>query len=442
VKWTARWTVKRILIVGIAAASVVWAADDNSFFVRGATIHTMAGKNIENGSILVRNGKIVGVGQNLAAPKDVKIIEARGMQVYPGMIDSGTTVGLSEISAVTESNDVSEIGKFDPQLHASVAVNPESEHIPVTRANGITSVLAMPGGGGRRGGGGGQLLAGSASLIRLDGWTTDDLEIKKTAAMHLTMPTIQSGGGRGGDFGGFARASYEQQKTQYEKDTKDLNDFFDDARHYAHAKAAHSADFRTDLKMEAMLPVIDGTEPVVVTATREKAIRDAIAFADKQKIKIILSQAAEAYKVIPEIKAHNIPVILPPTLALPLDEDDPYDQPPTTPSLLYKAGIKFAFASFSNEFSRNLPYQAADAVAYGLPEEEAMKAVTVNAAQIWGVASQLGTIEEGKSADFVITDGNPLITQTQVKQLFIQGKSVSLENKHKRLYDKYSARPN
>jgi imidazolonepropionase-like amidohydrolase len=435
---------KRLLITGVAAltaAGVASAADDNSFFVKGATIHTMAGKNIENGSILVRNGKIVGVGQNLAVPKDVKVIEAKGMQVYPGMIDSGTTVGLSEISAVTESNDVAELGKFDPQLHASVAVNPESEHIPVTRANGITAVMALPGGGGRRGGASGQMIAGSASLIRLDGWTTDDLEIKKTAAMHLTIPTISNGGGRGGEMAG-PRVPYEQLKTQYEKDMRELNEFFEEARRYAQAKTVKGPDFRTDLKMEAMIPVIDGTEPLLVTAIREKAIRDAIAFSDKQKIKIILCQSAEAYRVIPEIKAHDISVILPPTLALPLDEDDPYDQPPTTPTLLYKAGIKFAFASFRNEFARNLPYQAATAVAYGLPEEEAMKALTVNAAQIWGVANQLGTIEEGKSADFVITDGDPLLTQTQVKQLFIQGKNVSLENKQKRLYDKYSGRPN
>jgi imidazolonepropionase-like amidohydrolase len=433
---------RTILALGILAGGIACAADDNSFFVRGATIHTMAGKDIENGSILVRNGKIVGVGQNLSAPKDVKIIEAKGMQVWPGMIDSGSTVGLSEIGAVTESNDVAEVGKFDPQLRAFIAVNPESEHIPVTRANGITAVLAMPGGGGRRGGGGGQLLAGSASLIRLDGWTTEDLAIKPAAAMHLTIPTIQSGGGRGGDFGGFMRVSVEQQKQQFDKDMKDLNDFFEESRRYAQAKAAKNPDFRPDLKLEAMIPVIEGKEPVVVTAVRERAIRDAIAFADKQKIKIILSQSVEAYKVIPEIKAHDIPVILPPTNALPAEEDDPYDQPPTTPALLYKAGIKFAFASFSNEFSRNIPYQAATAVAFGLPKEEAMKALTINAAQIWGVASQLGSIEEGKSADFVISDGDPMMTQTQIKQLFIQGKNVSLENKQKRLYDKYSGRPN
>jgi len=196
-----------IFALGILTAGMACAADDNSFFLRGATIHTMAGKDIDNGSILVRNGKIVGVGQNLAAPKDVKIIEAKGMQVYPGMIDSGTTVGLSEISAVTESNDVSEVGKFDPQLRAFIAVNPESEHIPVTRANGITAVLALPG-GGRRGAGNGQLIGGNASLIRLDGWTTEDLAIKPAAAMHLTIPTIQSGGGRGGDGGGFMRGRF------------------------------------------------------------------------------------------------------------------------------------------------------------------------------------------------------------------------------------------
>jgi imidazolonepropionase-like amidohydrolase len=433
---------RKLAIFGFLTAGLACAADDNSFFLKGATIHTMAGKDIENGSILVRNGKIVGVGQNLAAPKDVKVIDGKGMQVYPGMIDSGSTVGIQEISAVTESNDISEIGLFDPQLRSYIAVNPESEHIPVVRANGITAVLAMPGGGGRRGGGSGQLIAGSASLIRLDGWTTEDLDIKGAAAMHLTMPTLGGGGGRGGEAGGFMRVSYEQQKQAYDKSMKELNDFFEESRRYAQAKAAGAPGFRTDLKLEAMIPVIEGKEPVMVTAIRERAIRDAIAFADKQKIKIILSQCAEAYKVIPEIKAHDIPVVLPPTLALPDGEDEPYDQPPTTPALLYKAGIKFSFASFSVEFSRNLPYQAATAVAYGLPKEEAMKAITVNPAQIFGVAAQMGTIEEGKSADFMMTDGDPLKTETQVKQLFISGKSVNLDNKHKQLYEKYSGRPN
>ncbi len=380
----------------------------------------------------MRDGKIAGVGQNLAAPAGVRIIEGKGMQVYPGMIDSGTTVGISEISGVAVTNDVQEVGKFNPELRSSIAVNPDSEHIPVTRANGITTVLALPDG---------PLISGQASLMHLNGWTTDEMEVKRSTVMHMRMPTVGGGGGRGEGRMMGMRGSVEDQKKAFDKDMLELNDFFEQARRYKQAKAAHRADFKPDLKLEAMQPVIDGVEPVMITAVRERAIRDAIAFGEKQKIKIILCQATEAYKVLDDIKAHNVPVILGPTLALPLEEDDPYDRPATTPAELYKAGIKFSIASFTNEFSRNLPYQAAAAVAFGLPKEEAMKAITVNAAQILGVANTVGTIEEGKSADLMMVDGDPLLEQTQVKQLFIKGQDVNLDNKQKRLYEKYKNRP-
>ena len=429
---------RRLLLFCFAAVSLLRAADDDSFLLKGATIHTMAGKDIVNGSILVRGGKIAGVGQDLAAPAGVKVINAAGMQVYPGMIDSGTSVGLTEISGVRETSDVQELGKFNPQLRASVAVNPESEHIRVTRANGITAVLALPDGTG---------LSGQASLIHMDGWTTDEMDVKRSAAMHLRMPTIGAGGLRGGGGGdsedptGPPRLTFEAMKQVYDKDMAELNNFFEDAHRYAQAKESHSAGFKTDLKLEAMLPVIKGEQPLLITAERERAIRDALQFGDKQKIKIILCNPKEAYKVLDLIKSHNVPVVLGPTLSLPLTEDDAYDQPFTTPGQLYKAGVKFAFASFSNQFSRDLPYEAAAAVPFGLPKEEAMKAVTVNAAQIWGVGSQIGTIEEGKFADFMVTDGDPLEIQTHVKQLFIKGRSVSLDDKQKRLYEKYENRP-
>lgn len=431
-------TLTLISIGCITGALVLQAADDDTFLLKGATIHTMAGKDIPNGSILVRNGKIAGVGQDLAAPAGVKVIEAPGMQVYPGMIDSGSSIGLTEIGAVRETSDIQELGKFNPQLRASVAVNPESEHIPVTRANGITAVLALPDGQG---------LSGQASVIHLDGWTTDELEVKRSAAIHLRMPTIGAMGRRGAaapdaeDIPGRPRVSFEQLKQAYDKDMLELNNFFEDARRYAQAKETKAAGFKTDLKLEAMLPIIRGEEPLLITAERERAIRDALAFADKQKIKIILCNPREASQMLDDIKAHNVPVILGPTLALPLTEDDGYDKPFTMPNEFYKAGIKFSFASFSNEFSRDLPYQAATAVGFGLPKEEAMKAVTVNAAQILGVANQMGTIEEGKSADFMVVNGDPLETQTQVKQLFIKGKNVDLEDKQKRLYEKYEKRP-
>ena len=421
----------------LIAAGLATAADNDSFLLKGATIHTMAGKDIVNGSILVRNGKIAGVGQDLNAPAGVKVIDASGMQVYPGMIDSGTTVGLTEISGVRETSDVRELGKFNPQLRASVAVNPESQHIPVTRANGITAVVALPDGLG---------LSGQASLIHLDGWTTDELDVKKSAAMHLRMPTIGGtrqrgeGGGDSEDPASPSRLTFEQRRQAYEKEMLELNNFFEDAKRYAQAKKSGSPNFKTDLKLEAMLPVITGAEPLLITAERERAIRDALQFAGKQKIRMILCDPREAYKMLDEIKKSGVPVVLGPTLALPLTEDDFYDQPFTTPSQLYKAGIPFAFASFSNQFSRDLPYQAAAAVPFGLPKEEAMKAVTINAAQIWGVASQMGSIEEGKVADLIVTDGDPLEIQTHVKQVFIQGKRVGLDDKQKRLYEKYEKR--
>lgn len=428
------------------------AGQDDSFLIRGATVHPVASAEIQNGSVLVRDGKIVGVGRNLAAPKGTRIIEGKGLHVYPGMIDSGTDIGLSEIGSIRESVDVGEIGKFDPQLRAEVAINPASEHIPVTRANGITAVISLPmsaggDGGGRRGGGGGSIITGQAALVHLDGWTWEEMEVKKSAAMAMRFPTIISGGGRfgGGDMPPdvAARFSFTEQKKTYETELRELKDFFEQARRYQIAKAANGKDFRTDLKMEAMLPVLEGKEPLVVMASRERAIHDAVQFAEQQKVKVIIADPRELGKMGPELKARNIPVILGPTLALPAQEDHPYDSPVTLPGDYFKAGVKFAFGTFSgnNEFSRNLPYQAATAVAFGLPYDEALKAVTINPAQIWGVGDKMGSIEEGKSADLMVTDGDPLETKTQVKQLYIKGKTVDLDSKHKRLYEKYLNRP-
>lgn len=420
--------------------AALFAADDNSFAVKGATVHTMTGRTIENGTVLVRNGKITGVGKNLAIPKDIKVIDGKGMQVYPGMIDAGTEIGLSEVGAVRETVDTTEIGKFNPQLNALTAVNPSSEFIPVTRVSGITTVATMPQG---------QLISGNVSLMHLDGWTTDEMGIKKAAGLHLTFPSIGAGGRRGGgpppdgDAGGAfgGRASFTEMKKAHDKEVQELNDFFEGARRYRQAVAVKAPGFVRDLKLEAMLPVLEGKEPILITANRARDIKESIEWATKQKVKMILIGAIESYKVTKEIKDANIPVILGPTLALPTEEDEGYDGAFTTPLALQKAGIKFAFASLGNQFARNLPFQAAQAVAFGLPHDEAMMAMTKNAADIWGVGEQLGTIEEGKWADLIMTDGDPLEAKTQLKQLFIKGKPVELETKHKKLYDKYLNRP-
>jgi len=222
------------------------AGQDDSFLIRGATVHPVAGAEIQNGSVLVRDGKIVGVGRNLAAPKGTRIVEGKGLHVYPGMIDSGTQLGLAEISSVRESVDTGEIGRFDPQLRAEVAINPSSEHIPVTRANGITAVITLPmagEGGGRRGGGGGSIITGQAALVHLDGWTWEEMDVKKSAAMAMRFPSIISGGGRfgGGDLPPdiAARFSFTESKKNYETELRELKEFFEESRRYQKAKGAN-----------------------------------------------------------------------------------------------------------------------------------------------------------------------------------------------------------
>jgi len=419
------------------------AANDDSFLIRGATVHPVVAAEIQNGAVLVKDGKIVGVGRNLAAPKSIRIIDGKGLHVYPGMIDSATQMGLAEIGSTRESVDTGELGKFDPQLRAEVAINPSSEHIPVTRANGITTVITLPMGaaeGGRgRGVGAGNIIAGQAALVHLDGWTWEEMDVKKSAGMAMHIPTILSPPAR---FDGqLPPFSFADAKKNYETELRELREFFEDARRYQKAKSANAKGFQRDLKFEAMLPVLEGSEPLVIVANRERAIHDAVQFADQQKVRVVIAEPRELGKMGPELKARNIPAILGPTLALPLHEDDPYDAAYTLPDEFFKAGVKFAFGTFNNEFVRNLPYQAATAVAFGLPYDEALKAITLNPAQIWGVADKLGSIEEGKSADLMLTDGDPLEAKTQVKQLFIKGKTVDLDNKQKRLYEKYLNRP-
>jgi imidazolonepropionase-like amidohydrolase len=417
-------------IIAVLCCLPVAAGTDDSFLLRGATIHTVSGADVPNGAVLVRDGRIVEVGARIRRPKGVRVIESKGLHVYPGMIDSATTIGLTEIGSVRETIDVSELGDYNPQLRAVVAINPASEHIPVTRANGITTVVSTPEGG---------VISGQAALIHLDGWTWEEMEVLRSAAMALQFPVIRVR--ISPSIPPERRVPYREARKKYEAQLRDLHDFFEQARRYQKAKAAAGADFRSDVKLEAVLPVLERKLPVLVTAVRERAIREALRFAERERIRLILASAREAWKVAVELKAKDIPVILPPTLALPLHEDDPYDKSFTLPLELDRAGVKFAFATFSYRLSHNLPYQAAAAVAFGLPYQEALKAVTLYPAEIWGVADQIGSIDAGKWADLIVTDGDPLETQTQIKQVFIKGREVDLNNKHKLLYEKYRNRP-
>ena len=438
----------RILISLLASVAVFAAAAPEVYLIKGVTVHPVTGPNVENASVLISGGKIAEIGAKIAAPKTAKVIDGKGLHVYPGMINSATEVGLAEIASVRESADTNELGEFDPQLRAAIAVNPSSEHIPVTRANGITSVMVLPAstGGGRGGGGASQMISGQAGLMHLDGWTWEEMAINKSAALEVKFPIIQTMGGRRGEFaammmGAAQRQTFVESKRAYEKKISDMHDFFEQARHYQTAKAAKTAGFKTELRMEAMIPVLEGKIPVMIVASKGKTVKDAVAFADREKIKIVIAGVDEMGDYAALLKSKNIPVIVGPTLELPNTEDDAYDQKATLPGELVKAGVKIAFASFDVQFARNLPYQAATAVAYGLPYDEALKAVTINPAQIWGVGDQIGSVEKGKWADLIVTDGDPLETKTQIKHMFIKGHEVDLTSRHTKLFDKYMARP-
>ncbi len=413
----------------------------SAYALTHAKIFTLAGAPIDDGTLVIRDGKIAAVGANVEIPSGAKVIDAKGMQIYPGLFDPITQMGLREIGAVSATVDSTETGDYNPDVVAATAVLPSSEHIPVTRASGITEVLAVPASGGLDATGSRGVLGGQATAIQLAGWTIDDMLLKKSVAMVLNWPEIAT---QTFDFATFTRKEkpFAEAKQEYEKKVNELTDYLDRARHYAQAMGhGGPSDYARDVKLEALAPVVRGQLPVLVFADRARDIRNAAEYCEQQNLKMILAGGDEAYKVKDLLRSKSIPVILRPTLSLPLEEDDAYDRLLSQPAELAAAGVKFAFGSFDNSFARRLGPQAANAVAYGLPYEEALKAVTLYPAQILGVADQVGTLEPGKSANVIVTNGDPLELTTDVKFLFIKGQLTSTNNKHLQLYEKYANRP-
>jgi len=442
--------VNRILLTRVLTLTVAYffsatiapaQTPSTNYAITHAKIFTLTGPPIDDGILVIRDGKIAAVGTNVDIPSGAQVIDGKGLQVYPGLFDPVTQMGLSEISAVSATVDTSETGAFNPDAVAADAILPSSEHIPVTRAAGITEVLAVPASGGFDSRGSANILGGQASAVHLAGWTINDMLIKKSVAMVLDWPKIET---QSFDFATFSRKNkpFAEAKQEYEKQINELSDWLDNARHYAQAWGhGGPAEYQRDLKLEALVPVVRGELPVLVFAERARDIRSAVEFCDKQKLKMILAGGAEAYKVKELLRSKSIPVILQPTLTEPLNEDDPYDRSLTQPAELADARVKIAFGSFDNSFARRLGQQAANAVAYGLPYDEALKAVTLYPAQIFGLADQIGTLETGKIANVIVTNGDPLELTTDVRYLFIKGQLTSSDNKHKSLYDKYLNRP-
>ena len=430
-----------LLCCALAGFAAAQAKPTGTYAITHAKIFTLAGSTIEDGTVVIKDGKIAGVGVGLDVPAGAQVIDAKGLQVYPGLFDAVTQMGLREIGAVSATVDSAETGNYNPDVVAFTAVSASSEHIPVTRAAGITEVMAVPASGGMDSFGSEGIIGGQASAIHLAGWSNEEMLIKKSVAMVVNWPQIET---RTFDFATFSRKEkpFTEAKQEYDKQVNEITDWIERARHYSLAMEKSSpAKYDRDLKLEALVPVVRGELPVLVFADRAREIRNAVEFCEKQKLKMILAGGSESYKVKELLRSKGIPVILRPALTLPEDEDDPYDRLLSQPAELAAAGVRFAFASFDNSFARRLGQNAANAVAHGLGYEEALKAVTVYPARILGLDDQLGTIEQGKLANVVVTNGDPLELTTDVKYLFIRGQLTSLENRHLRLYEKYSQRP-
>src|SRR5271165_1414901 len=424
-----------------AFASLAQTAAPISYAITHAKIFTVSGAPIEDGTLLMKDGKIAAIGPDVSIPADARIIDGHGLQIYPGLFDSVTQMGLSEISAVRATVDTTETGEFNPDVVAATAVLPSSAHIPVVRASGITEVLAVPASGGFDSGNDTNLIGGQASAIYLAGWTMDEMAIRRNAAMVIDWPKLQT---RIFDTSTFSMKDkpYSEAKKEYDKRVDQLTDWLEQSRHYGQTlEKSPAGSFDRDVKLEAMVPVVRGEIPVLVFADRARDIRNAVEFCVAQKLRMILAGGTEAWKVKDLLRSKNIPVILRPTLDNPSEEDDAYDRLLTQPAELTTAGVKIAFGSFDNSFARRLGQQAANAVSHGLSYEDALKAITSTPAEILGLDSQLGTLDVGKVANVMVTNGDPLELTSEVKYLFIKGALTSTDNKQKELYEKYRNRP-
>ena len=388
--------------------------------LQGATIHTVTNGVIENGTILFNNGVITAIGTDVQLPAGTRVVDASGKHIYPGLIDAYSTVGISEIGSVDVSSDTNELGDFNPNVRAEVAVNAESRHIGTTRSAGVLVSLTTPGGG---------LISGMSSALNLEGWSWEEMSLESAAALNVNWPNPNPRrGGRGGGAGG---------ASTYEERVQELKDFFAEARAYRDAVAA-GEEVRSDSRYAAMIPALNGEIPVVVAADGAAQINDAITWGQGEGVRIVIRGGRDAIHVADRLVSENIPVILTSTMAAPGRAYEGYDGAYSMPARLYEAGVKFAISGGAGAlYTNRLPWEAGVAVAFGLPEEEAVKAVTINAAEFMGLDDRVGSLEAGKQATLLITTGNPLDMTTNIEQAYIQGRELDMNDIQKHFFEKY-----
>jgi imidazolonepropionase-like amidohydrolase len=390
-----------------------------TFALTNAAVETVTKGRLENATVIIRDGVIEAVGPGVPIPADAQVIDCKDLTIYPGMVDGGTRLGLQEIESISLSQDYDELGELTPEMDALTAVNPNSVLIPVTRVSGVTSVITAPSGG---------LFPGTAALINLQGYTPEQM-YGGFKAMVINFPSS-------GRRGRYDRRSDEDIRKDGEKALKKLNDTWERVRTYAAIDSATMGKAEYNPEMAALLPVLRGEMTAFVEANKDEDILAALRWIKKQKIKAVLTGVSEGWRVADSIALAGIPVITGPVLAMPTRDTDHYDQAYKNAGLMQKAGVKVALRTSDAENVRNLPFNAGFAAAYGMGRDEALKAVTIVPAEIFGVADKIGSIEVGKKANLVST-GDPFEPSTAIKHLFIDGWNIPMESRQTLLYDEF-----
>lgn len=425
-----------------------FAAQAQSLLLKNATVHPVSGLVLAPGDVLVENGKVTQIG-HLDVKAD-QVVDLTGQHLYPGLLALNTELGLIEIEGVRATLDLEEVGSFIPEVRSWVAVNPDSELLPVARGNGIAFFEPTPQGG---------MVAGQSALMAIDGWTTEDMVLKKPdakaatnslhaahySALHVDWPgmDISSVSRRGRRRK--AAGSVEDQAKERVRKVKELADFFADARAYAQARDAAQTNGAPDPGLnppwEAMLPYVRGQQPIIVYADELRQIKSALQWAETNHYKIVIAGGRDAWKVADLLAKQSVPVIYSAIYNLPSSEAESYDVHYSAPEVLRRAGVKVALSLDTASLVKNLPYVASQAVAFGLPPDEALKGMTLYPAQIMGAGDRLGSIEPGKDATLFACTGDIMDLRANVTHLWMAGHEVSLESRHTRLYEKYRNRP-
>jgi imidazolonepropionase-like amidohydrolase len=417
-----------IWLVGSSPAANAQESRRGTFALTNASIVTVSHGVLENGTLVIQDDRIVALGQNVSIPSGAEVIDATGRWIFPGLIDSGTRLGLVEIGSVPETRDFAEVGALTPQMRAITAVNPNAVAIPVTRVSGVTTVLTEPSGG---------LLPGTAAVINLHGYTPSQMHV---GAAELTVLEFPPSGRRGSR----DRRSDEDIAREHREAMKRLNEIWDEALLFHRIDSAYVAAREADLtpryvpQMEALLPVVRGERRLIVKADRAGDIINAIEWLEGRGIRnAALSGASEGWRVADRIAQAGLPVLVGPVLSVPTRQSDRYDKPYANAGLLHRAGVTVAIRTGDTENVRNLPYHAGFATAYGLDRDAALRSVTLTPAEIFGIADEVGSLEIGKKATLFVADGDPFETSTTVEHVFIDGWKIPMVSRHTRLYQEF-----